>query len=90
MFGIPLMFMCLTYTGDLLADAFISVYSSIVNFFYRQLCRGRLKKYIPDEARQSFEQPDVRSLFFVIFSFFNLLFSSLSAKRLGMYLLSLL
>jgi hypothetical protein len=60
MFGIPLMFMCLTYTGDLLADAFISIYSKMVNFFCRQLCRGRLKAYLPDSARQSFEQPEVR------------------------------
>ncbi len=59
MFGIPLMFMCLTYTGDLLADAFISLYSKMVNFFYRQLCRGRMKDCLPPDARQSFEQPDV-------------------------------
>jgi hypothetical protein len=52
--------MCLTYTGDLLADAFISIYSKMVNFFCRQLCRGRLKAYLPDSARQSFEQPEVR------------------------------
>ena len=60
MIGIPLMFMCLTYTGDLLADAFISGYSKMVNFIYRQICRGRLKNCVPDEARRSFEQPDVR------------------------------
>jgi len=59
MVGIPLMFMCLTYTGDLLADAFISVYSKMVNFFYRQLCRGRIKAFLPLDLRQSFEQPDV-------------------------------
>jgi len=59
MFGIPLMFMCLTYTGDLLADAFISLYSKMVNFFYRLLCRGRMKAYLPPDTRQSFEQPDV-------------------------------
>jgi hypothetical protein len=60
MIGIPLMFMCLTYTGDLLADAFISGYSKMVNFFYRQVCRGPFRKYLPDSARRSFEQPDVR------------------------------
>ena len=59
MFGIPLMFMCLTYTGDLLADAFISGYSKMVNFFVRQLCRGKLKNCIKDESRFNFEQPDV-------------------------------
>jgi hypothetical protein len=59
MFGIPLMFMCLTYTGDLLADAFIFVYSKMINFIYRQICRGRLRRYLPNEARRSFEQPDV-------------------------------
>ena len=59
MIGIPLMFMCLTYTGDLLADAFISGYSKLVNFMYRKICRGRLKKCVPDDARRSFEQGDV-------------------------------
>lgn len=59
MIGIPLMFMCLTYTGDLLADAFISGYSRMVNFLYRLVCRGRLKNCVPDEARRSFEHPEV-------------------------------
>ena len=59
MIGIPLMFMCLTYTGDLLADAFISGYSKMINCVYRQICRGRLKNCVPDETRRSFEQPDV-------------------------------
>lgn len=59
MIGIPLMFMCLTYTGDLLADAFISGYSKLVNFMYRKICRGRLKKCLPDDTRRSFEQADV-------------------------------
>jgi hypothetical protein len=59
MIGIPLMFMCLTYTGDLLADAFISGYSKMVNFICRQMCRGRLKDCIPEDTRQSFEQGDV-------------------------------
>ncbi|CAF0854241.1 unnamed protein product [Rotaria sordida] len=58
MIGIPLMFMCLTYTGDLLADAFISGYSKMVNCLYRQICRGRLKNCLPDDTRRSFEQPD--------------------------------
>jgi hypothetical protein len=73
MFGIPLMFMCLTYTGDLLADAFISGYSKMVNCIYRLVCRGRLKHFLPDDARRSFEQPDVRIFFLYnlisIFSF---------------------
>jgi hypothetical protein len=60
MIGIPLMFMCLTYTGDLLADAFISVYSKMVNCICRLVCRGPLKNCLPAEARQSFEQPNVR------------------------------
>ncbi len=63
MFGIPLMFMCLTYTGDLLADAFISVYTKMIKFFYRQLCRGRLKTRLPLDGRQSFEQTEVRLCF---------------------------
>ncbi len=53
------MFMCLTYTGDLLADAFIYVYSKMINFLYRQVCRGKLKACLSDDARRSFEQPDV-------------------------------
>ncbi len=65
MFGIPLMFMCLTYTGDLLADAFISLYSKMVNFIYRLLCRGRMKTFLPYEIRQSFEQPDVGKFIFI-------------------------
>ena len=55
------MFMCLTYTGDLLADAFISGYSKMVNFFYGLICRGRFKSCLTDDTRQSFEQPDVRT-----------------------------
>lgn len=53
------MFMCLTYTGDLLADAFISLYSKMVNLIYRQICRGRMRKCLPENPRQSFEHPDV-------------------------------
>lgn len=55
------MFMCLTYTGDLLADGFISVYSKMVNFLYRQFQHNRMKVYVPPGSRQSFEHPDVRS-----------------------------
>ncbi|CAF0806099.1 unnamed protein product, partial [Didymodactylos carnosus] len=58
MIGIPLMFMCLTYTGDLLADAFISGYSKLVNFAMKRLCRGRLKVFMPVNTRRSFEQPE--------------------------------
>ena len=64
MFGIPLMFMCLTYTGDLLADAFISGYSRMINCFYRLICRGRLRNCVPAETRRSFEQPDVSNILF--------------------------
>ena len=59
MFGIPLMFMCLTYTGDLLADAFISLYSKIVNCISRQFYRDRMNACSPSSTRQSFEQTDV-------------------------------
>lgn len=62
MIGIPLMFMCLTYTGDLLADAFISGYSKMVNCLYRLIFRGPLKRYLPKHARRSFEHPDVRPI----------------------------
>lgn len=74
MFGIPLMFMCLTYTGDLLADAFISVYSKMVNLLCRQFQRGRMKVYLPSSSRQSFEQPDVRLVHLFVFSIKSLLF----------------
>lgn len=60
MFGIPLMFMCLTYTGDLLADAFISGYSKIVNFVIRRICRRRLKSCLSYDGQHSLEHPDVR------------------------------
>jgi hypothetical protein len=65
MIGIPLMFMCLTYTGDLLADAFISGYSKMVNCVSRLICRGCLKSFLPHEARRSFEQADVRRFFYI-------------------------
>jgi len=68
MFGIPLMFMCLTYTGDLLADAFISGYSKMVNCICRIVCRGRLRNCLPDDARRSFEQPDVRIFLYNLIS----------------------
>ena len=59
MFGIPLMFMCLTYTGDLLADAFISVYSKMVNFFCRRLCCRRLIPWLANTPRPDFNESDV-------------------------------
>jgi hypothetical protein len=43
MIGIPLMFMCLTNTGDLLAELFITTYSKIIRFFSRKLCKNKLK-----------------------------------------------
>lgn len=66
------MFMCLTHTGDLLADAFISGYSKIVNFFYRKICRNKFQRCLTD--RESFEHTDViRSLLVLIFHPFVLL-----------------
>ncbi|CAF0985054.1 unnamed protein product [Adineta steineri] len=58
MIGIPLMFMCLTYTGDLLADAFITSYSKMVNFFYRQFCRTRLVRCLSYDIDQNFDHTD--------------------------------
>lgn len=72
MIGIPLMFMCLTYTGDLLADAFISGYSKMVNLIYRQICRGRLRRCLTVETRRSFDQPDVKISFRIEFLSFCL------------------
>ncbi|CAF4353584.1 unnamed protein product [Rotaria socialis] len=58
MLGIPLMFMCLTYTGDLLADAFITGYSKIVNFLCRRLCRRHLRSCLSLQGGQSLEQTE--------------------------------
>ncbi len=41
--GIPLMLMCLTNTGDLLADIFITTYTKCIRFFSKRLCRNKLK-----------------------------------------------
>ncbi|CAF0710376.1 unnamed protein product [Brachionus calyciflorus] len=43
MIGIPLMFMCLTNTGDLLAELFIISYSKCIRFFYRRIFKHKLK-----------------------------------------------
>ncbi|CAF2166519.1 unnamed protein product [Rotaria magnacalcarata] len=58
MLGIPLMFMCLTYTGDLLADVFITGYSKMVNFLCRRLCHRHLRSCLSLQGRQSFEQTE--------------------------------
>lgn len=69
MIGIPLMFMCLTYTGDLLADAFISGYSKMVNLIYRQIFRGNLKQCLPDGTHRDFERAEVKAIIISIFTF---------------------
>lgn len=75
MFGIPLMFMCLTYTGDLLADAFISLYSKIVNFVYKQICQNIFRKFLPYNTRKSLSNSNVKSTFsYLSFLFLKLLF----------------
>jgi hypothetical protein len=43
MIGIPLMFMCLTNTGDLLAELFINLYSKTIRFIYKRICRTKLR-----------------------------------------------
>lgn len=43
MIGIPLMFMCLTNTGDLLAELFITSYSKCIRFFYKRMFKHKLK-----------------------------------------------
>ena len=68
------MFMCLTNTGDLLADAFISVYSKMVNLICRQFQRGRMKVYLPPSSRQSFENPDVSLVLLFVSPIKSLLF----------------
>ena len=37
------MFMCLTNTGDLLAELFINLYSKTIRFIYKRLCRTKLR-----------------------------------------------
>ncbi|KAI0978568.1 hypothetical protein GJ496_004854, partial [Pomphorhynchus laevis] len=44
LFGIPLMFICLTNTGDVLANIFINSYSKAVNSFCLTCCNKRLRK----------------------------------------------
>ena len=41
MIGIPIMIMCLTNTGDLLAVVFIKYYSMVMNFLHRKLRQRR-------------------------------------------------
>jgi len=82
MIGIPLMFMCLTYTGDLLADAFISGYSKMVNCTYRLVCGSRLKNCLPEQARRSFEQTDVKKKRQILLSFIIHLFDLVRSRRL--------
>jgi hypothetical protein len=43
MIGIPLFFICLTNTGDLLAEVFIYCYSKCVRFIFRRLFKHKLK-----------------------------------------------
>ena len=43
MIGIPLMFMCLNNTGDLLAEIFITTYTKSIRFFSKKLCKNKLK-----------------------------------------------
>ena len=50
MIGIPLMFMCLTNTGDLLDEVFITTYTKCIRFLYRRLCKHKLK--MPYSASQ--------------------------------------
>ena len=37
------MFMCLTNTGDLLAELFITSYTKFIRFFSKKLCKNKLK-----------------------------------------------
>ena len=41
--GIPLFIMCLTNTGDLLAEILITCYSKTVKFIAKLLCKSKLK-----------------------------------------------
>ena len=57
MIGIPLMFMCLTNTGDLLAELFIATYSKCIRFFNRRLCKHKLRMpYSSSEFRENKEE----------------------------------
>ncbi|CAF1616023.1 unnamed protein product [Rotaria magnacalcarata] len=56
MFGIPIMIMCLTNTGDLLAFFFIKYYSLTINFSQRMIRRRRQKRR--QRSKLSFEIDD--------------------------------
>jgi hypothetical protein len=64
MLGIPLMFMCLTNTGELLAELFIISYSKCIRFFYRRLCRHKLKMSYSSSKYQENKQEIVKLLLF--------------------------
>ena len=65
MIGIPLMFMCLTNTGDLLAEVFITTYTKCIRFLYRRLCKHKLK--MPYSASQFQENKQEMVSFFLSF-----------------------
>ncbi|CAF2631570.1 unnamed protein product [Rotaria sp. Silwood2] len=55
MFGIPIMIMCLTNTGDLLAFFFIKYYSLTINFTQRVIKRRRQRRRRRQQIKLSFE-----------------------------------
>jgi hypothetical protein len=67
--GIPLMLMCLTNTGDLLAEVFISSYTKCIRFFSRRLCKNKLK--MPYSASRFHENKEE-----MVLSDLNLIFVS--------------
>ena len=62
MIGIPLMFMCLTQTGDLLAELFINLYTKTIRFFYRRLCRHKLRMLYSSTKFSETKKEMVRNL----------------------------
>ena len=63
MIGIPLMFMCLTNTGDLLAELFIISYSKCIRFLYKRLFRHKLKMPYSASKFQENKEEMVKNIF---------------------------
>ena len=68
--GIPLMFMCLANTGDLLAEIFIICYSKCIKFITKRLCKHKLKMPYSASKFQENKQEMVCYLFIFLDSYY--------------------
>lgn len=64
MFGIPIMIMCLTNTGDLLAFLFIKYYSLTINYAQRIIRRRRQRRHIKSSTEVFEIIYSIRKIFF--------------------------